>query len=71
MVTLTSVPDVINVLGGMPAVADLTGRKSNVVWNWKDRKAFPANTYAVMKAALHARGVDAPDSLWRNMAEAS
>lgn len=67
MVTLNSVPEVINVLGGMPAVADLTGRKSNVVWNWKDRKVFPAYTYAVLKAALHAKGADAPDNLWKNM----
>lgn len=71
MATLNSVPEVIDALGGMPAVADLTGRKSNVVWNWKDRKAFPANTYTVLKAALRAKGVDAPDALWKNMAEAS
>lgn len=67
---LKSVKEVIDALGGMPTVAELTGRSPGVVWNWKDRKTFPSNTYAVLKAALKARGIDAPGSLW-NMAEAS
>jgi len=64
MVTLDSIEDIIDELGGLKAVGALTGRKSGVVWNWKDRKAFPTNTYVVMQAALRAKGVDAPASLW-------
>lgn len=65
MRTLNSTEDVIEALGGNQAVAAITRRnKDGVVWNWKDRKTFPANTYVVLKAALKERGLSAPDSLW-------
>ena len=69
---LRTVEDVISELGGNNAVRELTNRGGtpSTVLMWKVRKAFPPNTYAVMKAALHAKGADAPDSLW-NMAQAS
>ena len=70
MRTLPTIEKVIEELGGVKAVAELTRRASpSAVPNWKTRK-FPPNTYAVMKAALHAKGADAPDSLW-NMLEVS
>jgi hypothetical protein len=68
---LTTIEDVFSELGGVRAVAELTNRTVNpTVAMWKVRKTFPTNTYAVMKAALRAKGLDAPDSFW-NMAEAS
>jgi hypothetical protein len=69
---LNTVEEVISELGGYNAVRELTNRHGtpSTVLMWKVRKSFPPNTYAVMKAALHARNADAPDSLW-NMAEAS
>ena len=68
---LSSIEDVISELGGIDAVRELTHRtrSTSAVPMWKVRKTFPTNTYAVMKAALRAKGADAPDSLW-NMAQA-
>jgi hypothetical protein len=68
---LNTVEEVILELGGPIAVRQLANLKSpSAVWNWKDRNGFPPKTYTVMKAALRARGADAPDALW-NMAVAS
>lgn len=65
MDTLNSVEEVISKLGGVKAVQELTRRASDsAVPNWKLRKAFPTNTYAVMKAALEAKGFIASDDLW-------
>jgi hypothetical protein len=61
---LRTTAQVIAALGGKRAVADLTGRSWSAVWNWEDRKAFPPNTYAIIKGALQANGMAAPDSLW-------
>lgn len=61
---LRTTAQVIAALGGKHAVADLTGRSWSAVWNWEDRKAFPPNTYAILKGALQAEGLVAPDSLW-------
>jgi hypothetical protein len=64
---LNSIEDVIEELGGVKAVAELTNRtnSASVVPNWIDRKSFPRQTYAVMKAALHAKGATAPGDLWK------
>lgn len=71
MKQLQTIEDVFSELGGVKAVAELTNRIENpTVAMWKVRRAFPTNTYAVMKAALRAKGADAPDALW-NMAEAA
>ena len=68
---LKTVEEVISALGGPGAVRELTGRYSaSVVPMWKSRQSFPPNTFLLMKAALRAKGVDAPAALW-NMAEAS
>lgn len=62
---LTTVDDVIKELGGNKVVAELTGRKwDSAISNWKDRKAFPPNTYAIINSELAKRGLAAPDSLW-------
>lgn len=61
---LSSTEEVIAALGGKQAVMTLTGRSWSAVWNWENRKSFPANTYAVLKPALESTGATAPDSLW-------
>jgi hypothetical protein len=66
---LQTVEQVIEALGGFKAVGELTKRNSaNAAWNWKERNAFPTNTYVIMKGALKEIGAKAPDSLW-NMVE--
>lgn len=68
---LSSIEEVISELGGFDAVKELTHKNADSsVRMWKTRGMFPAKSYLIMKAALHAKGADAPDSLW-NMAEAS
>jgi hypothetical protein len=67
---LISTKDVIDALGGISAVADLTGRKYSAASNWPNFTKFPANTYLVLTRALAARGLRAPASLW-GMIEAS
>jgi hypothetical protein len=55
---------VVVALGGTRAVAELTGRSDPAVSNWRKADSFPANTYLLLKAALEAKGVTAPDTLW-------
>ena len=62
---LTSTGDVIAALGGVQAVAHLTGREYDAAWNWKRFPHFPPDTYLVMTDALKAKGKSAPASLWR------
>jgi len=61
---LKTTSEVMDALGGNPAVAKLTGSKTKAVWNWRTFETFPSNTYAVMIAALQERGKTAPASLW-------
>jgi len=61
---LTTTSDVIEALGGNPAVAEITGSTTKAVWNWRGFKAFPSNTYIMLTEALRAKGLSAPDSLW-------
>jgi hypothetical protein len=67
MRTLNSISEVIEALGGVKAVAELTGRTGSpsAVPNWRARNSFPTDTYAVMKAALRAKGASAPGELWK------
>ena len=66
MVTIQTIEEVIEKLGGTKAVAELTKRPSpSAVPNWIVRNSFPLNTYTILKAALRARGYDAPDELWK------
>ena len=70
---LHTTSDVINELGGLKAVAKLTGTNNKAAWNWRSFDSFPSNTYLVMIEALRERGKTAPASLWsmRAPAEAS
>ena len=67
---LTTTNQVIDALGGVEAIASLTGRSYDAAWNWTRSDTFPANTFLVVTAALKERGLEAPPSLWR-MVEAS
>lgn len=67
---LTSIDDVFAALGGVEAVARLTGSKRKAAGNWKYLKAFPARTYVAMTAELTRRGQSAPPRLWK-MVEAA
>ena len=62
---LTNAKSVIDELGGLNAVAALTGRKYNAVWNWQSLGTFPPVTYQVLTEALNAKGKTAPIALWR------
>ena len=62
MRTLTTTAEVIEELGGFPAIVALTGCSETAPYNWKN--AFPSKTYVVIQAALAERGYTAPDSLW-------
>lgn len=64
MSVLTSTKQVIDELGGISAVAELTGRKYGAAAQWPHFATFPSNTYLVMTGALAARGLSAPASLW-------
>jgi hypothetical protein len=61
---LNTTDAVVRALGGTAAVARLTGRKLSAASNWRKARAFPANTYVAMGAALHDRGMQAPAWLW-------
>ena len=62
---LTTVPDVIKALGGIHAIAQLTGREYGAVWQWTRWPHFPPDTYLVLTAALATRDLSAPAHLWR------
>lgn len=55
---------VIDALGGLNALAALTGSTYKAVGNWKAGSAFPARTFLIMTSALRDRGYSAPASLW-------
>ena len=62
--SLNSTSDVIEALGGIGAVATLTGRKYGAAAQWPHFSSFPSNTYLVLTEALMAKGLTAPAALW-------
>jgi hypothetical protein len=63
MATLNTVQGVIDILGGVAAVARLTGRGETAVYNWLADRRFPASLYVVMNEHL-PEGVIANAALW-------
>ena len=61
---LSTTAEVMDRLGGVAAVAALTGRKYSAAHNWKSFETFPSNTFLVMQQALRERGFEAPAALW-------
>jgi hypothetical protein len=63
---LTSARKVIEVLGGIDAVAQMTGRSYKTVSKWQTQfESFPASTLVIMTRALAQLGHTAPHALWR------
>lgn len=57
--------EVVEQLGGIERVCELTEANPKQVWHWYGRAGmFPANTYVVMKRGLKRRNCYAPDHLW-------
>jgi hypothetical protein len=66
MVILESVREVIDALGGLAAVAKLTGVDPGTASAWQTRLGyFPPKTFLVVRKALAKRGLSAPASLWK------
>lgn len=63
-VELSTTTEVMEALGGIPAVMRLTSSKYSAVFNWRSFQKFPSNTYVAMTNALHEKGLRAPASLW-------
>jgi len=64
MTNLGTATEIIDLLGGNPAVARLTSSTAKAVSNWRRFDRFPADTYLVIKAELMRNGHSAPDHLW-------
>jgi len=64
---LDSAGEVMEALGGVDAVARLTGVTYRAAHNWKAARKFPARTHAALTAALAERGLSAPQSLWNQV----
>jgi len=61
---LYSVEDVVEHLGGIEELAQLTARVPTAVHNWRALKRFPASLHHKMTDALRRRGAVAPPELW-------
>ena len=61
---LSTTSEVVKALGGIAAVAEMTGSSYNAACNWQAFPNFPPKTYLVLSRALRARGYSAPASLW-------
>lgn len=64
MKQLETAADVVTTLGGIKAVAALTGRQYNAAANWPAFGKFPPNTFLVLQKALEAAECSAPPALW-------
>jgi hypothetical protein len=62
---LSSADQVIEALGGIQALMDLTGRKYSAVHHWRSCGSFPSSTYLILTTELHRKGLTASPSLWR------
>jgi hypothetical protein len=65
---LTTAREVVNVLGGVPAVCELTQSNPKAVYHWTGRaEMFPARTYKKMNDALRRKKAKAPPWLWNQL----
>ncbi len=62
---METVAQLINALGGDTVVAQLTGVRNSAVRNWRMYGAFPPRLAIRLKRAAEARGLEAPDELFR------
>ena len=66
-VELCSVRDIIEKIGGEGGngpIAELTGRKTQHVTNWKTEGRLPADTFLIVSAKLAKLGYCASPRLW-------
>lgn len=70
MKTLMTVDEVVNALGGNRPVAELLGRGSSAVSNWRKAGRFAdrASDRAKIQAALAEKGMEANESLFDSAA---
>ena len=61
---LLTAAEIIEALGGLRKVVNLTGAAYNSVCNWKASNAFPARYFFVMSGALERRDFKASPALW-------
>lgn len=61
---LNTKAEVMTALGGIAAVAELTGAEYGAVENWKRAEYFPPRYFLVMWVELASRGYLAPAQLW-------
>jgi hypothetical protein len=65
MKRLRTVDEVVEVLGGLDGVCELTEANLKQAWHWVGRAGqFPAQYYVVMTRSLRRRGYEAPARLW-------
>ena len=65
---LKTAKQVIDELGGLDRVCEMTASNKKQAMNWPGRaKAFPARTYVVMQRALKRRKATAPARLWNQV----
>jgi len=64
VMNITTVEDVIDALGGIAEVAEMTSALPTAVYNWRADGKFPTDTYLLIQNELKARGRVAPDYLW-------
>jgi hypothetical protein len=65
MKKLRTANQVIERLGGLDRVAELTLTEKKSAYNWPRFGTFPSSTYKAMTDALKRRGYTAPGSLWK------
>jgi hypothetical protein len=66
------VREVVEALGGFPAVCELTGAKFKAAYGWTSvAKSFPARLFKVMNDELKRRNTRAPPELWRQKPKAN
>jgi len=61
---LTTTREVVDVLGGVTAVATMTKEARGTVANWPRFKTFPQRFHFFMTLELAERGHTAPPELW-------
>jgi hypothetical protein len=64
MRTVHTFDGIVDVLGGLKAVAKLQGVEQPMVRAWRRAGQFPARTMERIVAELARRGVNAPRYLW-------
>ncbi len=65
LVRLGDVAEILDALGGIPAVQSMTGLATpQAVWVWKDRGQIPSRYYLLMMSELERAGKTADPGLW-------